>query len=487
MGCGLRKLEDADEGSPGKIFSTLNRQQVEARVSPAYECLPLDFTTARSDALPEGVQAVASVLDLPARLHDLGRRGFWVAAVHPLLLPWGRRRSLLDQMLRLVLVRPSPSAGSGSEPPGRFRLLVEECPLSSPELTTEAFKTFLKKSLEAAVERGHSYVGAVAQYSPSGAGSLPRCSGRSVASELPSARSLASDERATPPGRRSNGASPEGEHGAAAAASEGEADEEEEDDDEVFAETTPDARAAPGREDSPEEEAAAVRELEGESTESGGHGGGYEEYGAQRQREAPSSPDVFLGRVLLASTDEDLRVFLLYNVPEDQRPGPAYYTDTLPIRVTRRGHALSALDADWLDRLSRHLEEGATLADAQILPFTGRGDRGPKALEGLLVFEENVDTSSCSSSCSSPEMRTGNDVIVVEQLTLIEGCEVKTDYVPLLHTLAESGWLLTAILPTPVVKPDSEGNLVSKQIVFLQRPMQPARPTPDTPKSGKKA
>ncbi|XP_078460258.1 raftlin-2 [Lampetra fluviatilis] len=458
MGCGLRKLEDADEGSPGKIFSTLNRQQVEARVSPAYECLPLDFTTARSDALPEGVQAVASVLDLPARLHDLGRRGFWVAAVHPLLLPWGRRRSLLDQMLRLVLVRPSPSAGSGSEPPGRFRLLVEECPLSSPELTTEAFKTFLKKSLEAAVERGHSYVGAVAQYSPSGAGSLPRCSGRSVASELPSARSLASDERATPPGRRSNGASPEGEHGAAAAASEGEADEEEEDDDEVFAETTPDARAAPGREDSPEEEAAAVRELEGESTESGGHGGGY-----------------------------DLRVFLLYNVPEDQRPGPAYYTDTLPIRVTRRGHALSALDADWLDRLSRHLEEGATLADAQILPFTGRGDRGPKALEGLLVFEENVDTSSCSSSCSSPEMRTGNDVIVVEQLTLIEGCEVKTDYVPLLHTLAESGWLLTAILPTPVVKPDSEGNLVSKQIVFLQRPMQPARPTPDTPKSGKKA
>ncbi|XP_075924136.1 raftlin-2 isoform X2 [Petromyzon marinus] len=410
------------------------------------------------DALPEGVQAVASVLDLPARLHDLGRRGFWVAAVHPLLLPWGRRRSLLDQMLRLVLVRPSPTgAGSGSEPPGRFRLLVEECPLSGPELTTEAFKTFLKKSLEAAVERGHAYVGAVAQYSPGGAGSLPRCSGRSVAGELPSARSLASDERATPPARRSNGASREAEHGAAAAG-EGEADEEE--DDEVFAETTPDARAAPGREDSPEEEAAAARELEGESTESGGHGGGY-----------------------------DLRVFLLYNVPEDQRPGPAYYTDTLPIRVTRRGHALSALDADWLDRLSRHLEEGATLADAQILPFTGRGDRGPKALEGLLVFEENVDTSSCSSSssCSSPEMRTGNDVIVVEQLTLIEGYEVKTDYVPLLHTLAESGWLLTAILPTPVVKPDSEGNLVSKQIVFLQRPMQPARPTPDIPKSGKKA
>ncbi|CAM9699505.1 unnamed protein product [Lampetra planeri] len=481
MGCGLRKLEDADEGSPGKIFSTLNRQQVEARVSPAYECLPLDFTTARSGT---PAQAVASVLDLPARLHDLGRRGFWVAAVHPLLLPWGRRRSLLDQMLRLVLVRPSPSAGSGSEPPGRFRLLVEECPLSSPELTTEAFKTFLKKSLEAAVERGHSYVGAVAQYSPSGAGSLPRCSGRSVASELPSARSLASDERATPPGRRSNGASPEGEHGAAAAASEGEADEEEEDDDEVFAETTPDARAAPGREDSPEEEAAAVRELEGESTESGGHGGGYGKTTAL----APGQQDSPINnRFYEAIGLTHLRVFLLYNVPEDQRPGPAYYTDTLPIRVTRRGHALSALDADWLDRLSRHLEEGATLADAQILPFTGRGDRGPKALEGLLVFEENVDTSSCSSSCSSPEMRTGNDVIVVEQLTLIEGCEVKTDYVPLLHTLAESGWLLTAILPTPVVKPDSEGNLVSKQIVFLQRPMQPARPTPDTPKSGKKA
>uniref|UniRef100_UPI001485EA33 raftlin-2-like n=1 Tax=Arvicanthis niloticus TaxID=61156 RepID=UPI001485EA33 len=42
---------------------------------------------------------------------------------------------------------------------------------------------------------------------------------------------------------------------------------------------------------------------------------------------------------------------------------------------------------------------------------------------------------------------------------------------PLLHTLAEFGWLLTSVLPTPVLRYDSEGNLATKQVVFLQRPV----------------
>uniref|UniRef100_A0A3Q1HRS5 Raftlin family member 2 n=1 Tax=Acanthochromis polyacanthus TaxID=80966 RepID=A0A3Q1HRS5_9TELE len=50
-----------------------------------------------------------------------------------------------------------------------------------------------------------------------------------------------------------------------------------------------------------------------------------------------------------------------------------------------------------------------------------------------------------------------------------EGSNVKTDYGPLLHTLAEFGWLLTCVLPTPIIRHDSDGNLATKQVVFLQR------------------
>lgn len=35
-----------------------------------------------------------------------------------------------------------------------------------------------------------------------------------------------------------------------------------------------------------------------------------------------------------------------------------------------------------------------------------------------------------------------------------QGCDIKTDYAPLLHTLAEFGWLLTSVLPTPILRHD---------------------------------
>ena len=44
MGCGLRKLEDPDDSSPGKIFSSFMRPQVETKADSAYEYILLDFT-----------------------------------------------------------------------------------------------------------------------------------------------------------------------------------------------------------------------------------------------------------------------------------------------------------------------------------------------------------------------------------------------------------------------------------------------------------
>lgn len=44
MGCGLRKLEDPEDCSPGKIYSTLKRPQVETKTDTVYEYVLLDFS-----------------------------------------------------------------------------------------------------------------------------------------------------------------------------------------------------------------------------------------------------------------------------------------------------------------------------------------------------------------------------------------------------------------------------------------------------------
>ncbi|TRY66054.1 hypothetical protein DNTS_025943, partial [Danionella cerebrum] len=55
------------------------------------------------------------------------------------------------------------------------------------------------------------------------------------------------------------------------------------------------------------------------------------------------------------------------------------------------------------------------------------------------------------------------------------GLEVKADYLPLLQSLASFGWRLTCVLPTPIIKRNSDGSLATKQIVFLQRPVLPRK------------
>lgn len=44
MGCGLRKLEDPEDSSPGKIYSTLKRPQVETKTETVFEYVLLDFS-----------------------------------------------------------------------------------------------------------------------------------------------------------------------------------------------------------------------------------------------------------------------------------------------------------------------------------------------------------------------------------------------------------------------------------------------------------
>lgn len=130
------------------------------------------------------------------------------------------------------------------------------------------------------------------------------------------------------------------------------------------------------------------------------------------------------------------------------------------MRVSRKGQVVSSLEADWLELTTAYYRKGWSLVDSFVYWDTPKGEPVPRSLEGLFVYEER--------STSPP----ANDTIVVEQWTVIEGANVKTDYGPLLHTLAEFGWLLTCVLPTPIIRHDSDGNLATKQVVFLQRPVR---------------
>ncbi|MEQ2208512.1 hypothetical protein XENOCAPTIV_003834, partial [Xenoophorus captivus] len=114
--------------------------------------------------------------------------------------------------------------------------------------------------------------------------------------------------------------------------------------------------------------------------------------------------------------------------------GCQYHQGALSMRVSRKGQVVSALEADWLELTAAYYRKGWSLVDSFVYWDTPKGEPVPRSLEGLFVYEER--------STSPPP----NDTIV--------GSNVKTDYGPLLHTLAEFGWLLTCVLPTPIIRHD---------------------------------
>ncbi|XP_062312885.1 raftlin-2 isoform X1 [Osmerus eperlanus] len=370
MGCGLRKLEDPEDSSPGKIYSTLKRPQVETKTDTVYEYVLLDFSMEGSRPT---VQYVASLCELPQALQPYYTQGYVLTALHPIILSVGRTRSLPFSLLyRAILARPRPSKHAVSMCHSVPVLRVEEWPLPGESLTGDIVRALIDR-VNSSARGGVRFVGSVLQQAGGGGGSNGR---------VPSPRRGCRSPPRSPP------------------------------------------RTPPGDGD-----------LE----------------------ENTYSPD--------------LRLLVFFH---SWAPGCApldslacqYHQGALSMRVSRKGQVVSALEADWLELTAAYYRKGWSLVDSFVYWDTPKGDPVPRSLEGLFVYEER--------STSPP----ANDTIVVEQWTVIEGSNVKTDYGPLLHTLAEFGWLLTCVLPTPIIRHDSDGNLATKQVVFLQRPvkMQAASP-----------
>ncbi|TNN03790.1 raftlin-2 [Takifugu rubripes] len=362
MGCGLRKLEEPEDSSPGKIYSTLKRAQVETRTDSVYEYVLLDFSLEGSRPT---VQYVSSLSELPQALLPYYTQGYVMVALHPIILSVGRTRCLPFSLLyRAILVRPrhskQPTAMCHSVPV----LRVEEWMLPGESLTGDTVRALIDR-VNSSARGGVRFIGSVLQQ----------------------ASGTTNSRRSSPKrGCRSPSGSPPG---------------------------------MPAKD----------RELE----------------------ENSHSPD--------------LKLLVFFH---SWAPGCApldslachYHQGALSMRVSRKGHVVSALEADWLELTATYYRKGWSLVDSFVYWDTPKGEPVPRSLEGLFVYEER--------SPSPP----ANDTIVVEQWTVIESSNMKTDYGPLLHTLAEFGWLLTCVLPTPIMRHDSDGNLATKQIVFLQRPVR---------------
>uniref|UniRef100_A0A3Q3B934 Raftlin, lipid raft linker 1a n=1 Tax=Kryptolebias marmoratus TaxID=37003 RepID=A0A3Q3B934_KRYMA len=107
MGCKLPKLRKAEERrSPGNIYSTLRRPQVETKVGVAYTYHFLDFLAILQEVPVSSVLCLSSVRELPVQVRDLYAQGFVLVAVHPFVHPCGPRHAHIQRQLhRAVLVR----------------------------------------------------------------------------------------------------------------------------------------------------------------------------------------------------------------------------------------------------------------------------------------------------------------------------------------------------------------------------------------------
>ncbi|KAJ8345678.1 hypothetical protein SKAU_G00298710 [Synaphobranchus kaupii] len=423
MGCGLHRLKRSEENSPGKIYSTLRRPQVETKVGVAYTYRFLDFLLGNAEVPGSSTPYLSSVRELPGQLQDLYLQGFLLAALHPFVHPCGpHKASLQRQLYRAVLIRPSHSVG-GSDG-SRLEMDVFQPPGLFPD--NELIQGCVKKVHDAA-EQGSIFVGFVQQVTMV-TGILGQGDGDTCSLSL---------------------------HSSPSSFLRDELDQNQNQNPELWSTMEPTQEGSDPNDPNKLNWDNSEKQLSLKNTQSK----------SPTHEEEPSSPV------------ERLELFSLFNHQGALSPEPArFYTVRVPLQLAWRDAAVCQMEAGWLDHMTQHFSSGASLVDGYFhLGPRQSDDDGrvcrkvlypgvlPEVVEGVFVFQEGVE--------SDPPTTSAFDAIVVEQWTVIHGVQVKTDYVPLLQSLALYGWRLTCVLPTPIANSNSDGSLFTKQILFLQRPI----------------
>ncbi|XP_030640527.1 raftlin [Chanos chanos] len=461
MGCGLRKIRQSEDTSPGKIYSTLKRPQVETKVGAAYTYRHLDFLVGKEDGT--STLCLSSVRELPSQLQELYQDGYILVAVHPFVHPCGPEpASVQRQLFRAVLIRISDSVEKNQTDFEPYHLKLEEC-LSADQIPSpEHIQGYVKKQIQDAADQGIMFVGFLQE--PAGLHlSVP---GREKPEEVSlSLHSSLSSLHSSGPERSPSHAGEQG------------------DPSKTGSPGTPlskcedgDGGAAPsGNGDGPEdrsgdavsEETSAVRPAESSRVDPDRPNKDTKEdvHSYNNNTSKTTDPTEKPNRPSLAKNGAEL--FTLYNYPGRREGQLKYYTIKVPLRVqsTEEG-GVRGVEANWLDHMTQHFNNGASLVDGYF-HLARDNDLQPKSVDSVFIFQEGSDGDAAFT--------TAYDAIVVEQWTVINGVQVKTDYIPLLQSLASYGWRLTCVLPTPVIKTNSDGSFATKQIVFLQRPALPRK------------
>ncbi|XP_051467183.1 raftlin [Apus apus] len=450
MGCGLNKLEKHDEKRPGNIYSTLKRPQVETKIDVYYEYQFLDFTTLNDTELP-GSSAIklSSLHDLPAQLQELYQQGFVLAAVHPFVqLTDEKEKTPQEQIFRAVLIKKTERSPKGDGHSEGYILEIECCSSLNQLADKTEIPDFIKKIQDAA-SRGLKFVGFIPQYCSQkdclvSTSLTPTCND-SVQSRDNKNVSNYPDDHASPDGEKIDGI-----NGCSTPALSEESGDQ----------------CATSR-DSCRGEGQGTEELNLKSAK-----GNEEEFehGNPSVTEAADKPNGLEENETPARCLKPLtgkrEIFILFNKPKTPQRCSQYYTVTIPMRISRNGQTVNSLEANWLEHMTDHFRKGGSLVNA-IFSLGMVNDSLHGTMDGVFLFED--------VAVEDNKTVQGYDAIVVEQWTVLKGVEVQADYVPLLNSLALYGWQLTCVLPTPIVKTNREGNLSTKQIVFLQRPSLPQK------------
>ncbi|XP_026087763.1 raftlin-like [Carassius auratus] len=494
MGCKLQKPRGSDE-APGKIFSTLRRAQVETHSGVAYTYHFLDFLLGKEEVAVSSLLCLSSVRELPLQVCELYQKGFVLAAVHPFVHSCGPASANLQKQLhRAVLIRET---NSGSES-GLLNwvdphLTTDVCHLGHQDPDPEVIQGYVKKMQDLA-DQGDLFVGFLPQ--PGGG---PYFLGHWEPEDLSSLHSSPCSVHQGPPtlspaSEQSQQDRDNGDH-----RNQNHTNFNSDNEDIVshsFQIQSPESSQCWNNHNpfTENHQCPDYQHLnfEGDCTQAEHlkkqvpshefilRSCAPEPHQTQSMIMQPNLPCCDLAennkREQVKSQDKHskrtgttpmlnrVQVFALYNHSIVLAGSPKFFSLRVPLQVRREAGLVSSVDSHWLDHMTQHFRSGAQLIDG----YFHLGDNGasPSTVDSVFIFQ---------SASGDARPTTEYDAIVVEQWTVIDGVAVKTDYIPLLQSLAPYGWRLMCVLPTPIVKMKSDGSLATKQILFLQRPTLPRK------------
>ncbi|XP_033831727.1 raftlin-like [Periophthalmus magnuspinnatus] len=484
MGCRLPKLKKAEERtSPGNIYSTLRRPQVETKVGVAYTYHFLDFLLGKEEVPVSSVLCLSSVRELPVQVRELYSEGFVLVAVHPFVHACGPDHAHIQRQLhRAVLIRETQSWERRELRWCRHRLETDVCVGGNQAADPELIQSYVKKIQDVA-EQGVMFVGFLQQPGPglsftgqwdtdelSSLHSSPSpihrgfsCGASPIeAPGEPQPEHTTTTEASGVPQTRAEGV--EAQHCEPGPTEE---DQTLTPEDKLKRPGSDTGQWSTGAESGVSSADAQTYRgaLEGAQTEGSLCGGAVRaESASQQNRSSHNNNHIHLmsqDRERSSSSPRPNRsqLFALYNHTEDQDSSLRFYSLRVPLRVHKEAGLVTEVDAHWLDHMTQHFSSGAQLVDG-FFHVTEENDSGVALVDSVFIFQSSTQSVNASY-----------DAIVVEQWTVVDGVMVKADYIPLLQSLAPFGWRLMCVLPTPIVKTNSDGSLSTKQILFLQRPV----------------